>query len=192
MTIHSFKPTCRRRRSASVRSAGCGPISSSSWINTLLTLVGLYLLWLIVPPVLEWAIFKADWTGDTRADCSREGACCFVQVRFGQFMYGFYPTELRWRVDAAAWLAIIGAALFCAADAAQAALRHRLPAGLSAAGLLAAAWRIPRVADGADQSVGGLMLTVVIAAVGIAGALPLGICWRSGDARTCRPSACSA
>ena len=64
-----------------------------------------------MPPVLEWAIFKADWTGDTRADCSREGACwVFIQTRFGQFMYGFYPTELRWRVDAAAWLAIIGAA----------------------------------------------------------------------------------
>ena len=102
MTIHSFKPDLPP---PTISIGALGWLRAnlfSSWINTLLTLVGLYLLWLIVPPVLEWAIFKADWTGDTRADCSREGACwVFVQVRFGQFMYGFYPTELRWRVDAA-------------------------------------------------------------------------------------------
>lgn len=32
-----------------------------------------------------------------RSDCSGEGACwVFVRERFTQFMYGFYPAELRW------------------------------------------------------------------------------------------------
>ena len=107
MTSHTFKPDLP------APTTNIGVIGwmranlFSSWFNTLLTLLGLYLIWLIVPPILEWAIFKADWTGETRADCSREGACwVFVQTRFSQFMYGYYPAELRWRVDAAAWLAI--------------------------------------------------------------------------------------
>lgn len=148
----------------------------SSWPNAVLTGLGLYVLWLIVPPVLQWAVFDADWLGADREDCRREGACwVFVQVRFGQFMYGFYPVEWRWRVDAAALLAIVGAApLFLARFA------HRLRYGL---GLLVvypplAYWLLH---GGAGLDVvptsqwGGLMLTVVIAAVGIAGALPLGI-----------------
>jgi len=52
----------------------------SSWLNGLLTLVGLYLIWLVLPPLLDWAIFSADWAGDARSDCSREGAC-WVFVR---------------------------------------------------------------------------------------------------------------
>jgi hypothetical protein len=55
--------------------------------------------------------FDANWVGTTRADCTKEGACwVFIQQRFGQFMYGYYPTELRWRVDLTVWLAVIGAA----------------------------------------------------------------------------------
>ena len=111
MTSHTFKPDLPAP-STNIGVLGWMRANLfSSWINTLLTLVGLYLIWLIVPPLIDWAIIKADWTGDTRADCTREGACwVFVQTRFSQFMYGFYPPELRWRVDATAWLAIIGAA----------------------------------------------------------------------------------
>ena len=83
----------------------------SSWFNTLLTLFAAYLVWLMLPPLIQWAFINADWTGTTRADCTSGGACwVFVQQRFGQFMYGFYPSELRWRVDLTLWLAVIGAA----------------------------------------------------------------------------------
>lgn len=64
----------------------------SNWLNTLLTLFAIYLIWLIVPPLLQWALLDANWVGTTRADCTKEGACwVFVQQRFGQFMYGYYP-----------------------------------------------------------------------------------------------------
>jgi general L-amino acid transport system permease protein len=83
----------------------------SSWLNTLLTLFAFYLVWLIVPPLLQWAFIDANWVGTTRADCTKEGACwVFIQQRFGQFMYGYYPAELRWRVDLTVWLAVLGAA----------------------------------------------------------------------------------
>ena len=101
MTTHTFKPDLPAP-SANIGVVGWMRANLfSNWWNTLLTLVGLYLIWMIVPPILEWAIIKADWSGETRADCTREGACwVFVQTRFSQFMYGFYPSELRWRVDA--------------------------------------------------------------------------------------------
>ncbi|SUD38854.1 polar amino acid ABC transporter permease [Ectopseudomonas mendocina] len=149
----------------------------SNWFNTLLTLLALYLIWLMVPPLLQWAIFDANWVGSSRADCTKEGACwVFIQQRFGQFMYGFYPGELRWRVDATIWLAIVGAApLFVPQMPRKAVygvaflviypiiawcLLHGGVFGLSV--VPTSRW-------------GGLMLTLVIAYVGITGALPLGI-----------------
>ena len=55
----------------------------SSAFNTLLTLFACYLIWLVLPPLLQWAVFDADWLGSSRADCTGEGACwVFVQQRF--------------------------------------------------------------------------------------------------------------
>ena len=91
-------------------------------------------------------------------------------------MYGFYPSELRWRVDLTAVLAIVGAApLFIS----------RFPRkAVYGIGFLViypiVAWCLLHggvfgLDTVATSRWGGLMLTLVIAAVGIAGALPLGI-----------------
>ncbi len=177
MTSHTFKPDLPAP-STNIGAVGWMRANLfSSWINTLLTLVGLYLIWLIVPPIIDWAIIKADWTGETRADCSRGGACwVFIQTRFSQFMYGFYPPELRWRVDATAWLAVIGAAPLFLKQ-----MRHKARYGIAFLVIypLLAYWLLHGGFLGLEtvptSRWGGLMLTIVIAAVGIAGALPLGI-----------------
>ncbi|MBQ1556937.1 MAG: amino acid ABC transporter permease, partial [Pseudomonas sp.] len=111
MQTHTFKPDLPPPRQ-SVGAVGWLKANLfSNWFNSLLTLFALYLIWLVVPPLLQWTIIDANWVGSTRADCTKEGACwVFIQQRFGQFMYGFYPSELRWRVDATLWLAIVGAA----------------------------------------------------------------------------------
>ena len=76
------------------------------WLNTLLTVASLYLIWRIVPPVLDFLIFDAVWTGSSRDDCLAEqigrevGACWpFIRAKFTQLVYGFYPWEEHWRVD---------------------------------------------------------------------------------------------
>ncbi len=149
----------------------------SSWFNTLLTLFAAYLVWLIIPPLIQWAFIDADWTGTTRADCTSGGACwVFVQQRIGQFMYGFYPTELRWRVDLTLWLAVIGAApLFIPMMPRKALYGFSFLAVYP----LVAYWLLNGGFFGLEEVAtsqwGGLMLTLVIAAVGIVGALPLGI-----------------
>jgi len=177
MTSHTFKPDLPAP-SSNIGIVGWMRANLfSSWLNTLLTLFGLYLIWVIVPPIIEWAIINADWTGNTRDDCTREGACwVFVQTRFSQFMYGFYPPELRWRVDATAWLAIIGAAPLFLRQMPQ---KARYGIVLMLAYPLVAYWLLHGGFLGLEtvptSRWGGLMLTIVIAAVGIAGALPLGI-----------------
>ena len=74
----------------------------SSWLNTLLTLFCLWMLAEILPPLLNWAFLQANWIGTTRADCTKSGACwVFIHQRFGQFMYGLYPHDQRWRINLA-------------------------------------------------------------------------------------------
>ncbi|OAT25373.1 permease component of a glutamate/aspartate transporter [Buttiauxella brennerae ATCC 51605] len=59
-------------------------------------------MWELIPPLLNWTIFQANWVGDSRADCTKEGACwVFIHARFGQFMYGLYPHDQRWRINLA-------------------------------------------------------------------------------------------
>ena len=55
---------------------------------------------------LDWLIFDAVFTGENREAClaspdgGAPGACwAFVKAKFGQFIYGRYPIDERWRVD---------------------------------------------------------------------------------------------
>ncbi|MFT5781981.1 MAG: general L-amino acid transport system permease protein [Pseudomonas sp.] len=149
----------------------------SSAFNTLLTLFAVYLIWLIVPPLLQWAVIKADWVGTSREDCTSGGACwVFIHQRFSQFMYGFYPSELRWRVDLTLVLTVCGAAPLFIDKMPRRALygaAYLLLLPVLAYWLLHGGfWGLDTVST---SRWGGLMLTLVIAAVGISGALPLGV-----------------
>lgn len=177
MQTHTFKPDMPPSKQNIGVLAWLRENLFSGWFNSLLTLFAFYLVWLIVPPLISWAFINADWIGTTRADCPSEGACwVFIQQRFGQFMYGFYPTELRWRVNLTVILAVVGAApLFIDA------MRHKARYGIGFLVVypLLAYWLLHGGLLGLEtvptSQWGGLTLTLVIAAVGIAGALPLGI-----------------
>ena len=176
MQTHDFKPDLPPPRQSIGAIAWLRANLFSNWFNAMLTLVAFYIIWLIVPPLLQWAILDADWVGQTRADCTSGGACwVFIRERFGQFMYGFYPTELRWRVDLTLILAIVGAApLFVSIMPRKAfyGIGFLVIYPLLAYWLLHGGMGLEVVRT---SQWGGLMLTLVIAAVGIAGALPLGI-----------------
>jgi len=176
MNTHTFKPDLPPPSNV------VGPVAwlrhnlFASPLHVVLTLLSLYPLWLILPPLLTWAVIHATWSGTTRTDCTGEGACwVFIQQRFGQFMYGFYPSELRWRVDVTVWLAIIGAApLFLKK------MPHKALYGIGFLVVypLLAFWLLHGglgLQEVPTSRWGGLMLTLVIGYVGIAGALPLGI-----------------
>ena len=78
----------------------------SSIPNAILTLVVLYLLYVVIPPVIRFLITDAVWTGVDRNACREDvihrpvGACwAFVADRLSYFTYGSYPIPERWRVD---------------------------------------------------------------------------------------------
>ena len=177
MTTHTFKPDMPPPSSSIGIVAWMRANMFSSWLNTLLTLFAFYLIYLVVPPILSWAVIDANWVGTERADCTKEGACwVFIQQRFGQFMYGYYPADLRWRVDLTVWLAVIGVApLFISRFPRKAiyGLSFLVVYPILAYTLLHGGWL--GLSTVATSQWGGLMLTLVIATVGIAGALPLGI-----------------
>jgi general L-amino acid transport system permease protein len=74
--------------------------------NILLTITGVLLLWFTVVPAVKFLLVDAVWHGTDRNACLAEnaghvvGACWpFVQAKFSQFVYGFYPEPERWRVN---------------------------------------------------------------------------------------------
>ena len=99
------------------------PLSASGplgWIRSnlfpsvpqaILTLVCLYVLYLIIPPIIRFLFVDAVWSGADRAVCATEvqggvrdadwfGACwAYVGDYFNQFVYGRYPDEEQWRVN---------------------------------------------------------------------------------------------
>jgi general L-amino acid transport system permease protein len=149
----------------------------SSPLNTLLTIGALYLLWLTVPPLLNWAVFNATISGTDKSACAGASGACwtFVKMRFGQFIYGLYPVDERWRVNV---VFAVGAVLVFAA------LSPRIPGKLWSGAAFVFVFPVlafVMLYGGLGLPVvetrlwGGLMLTLVIAVTGIVVSLPLGI-----------------
>ncbi|MDZ4735809.1 MAG: amino acid ABC transporter permease [Rhodospirillaceae bacterium] len=150
----------------------------SSPLNILLTLLAIWLIWAIVPPLLDWAIFSATFVdGESRDVCVKDGACwTMIIARFWQFMYGFYPVDERWRVD-------LGLILFFAAVIAL--LIERTPGKKYIAIFLfgiypfISYWLFVGGFLGLGlvetRLWGGLFLTIVLGSTGIIFSLPLGI-----------------
>jgi general L-amino acid transport system permease protein len=161
----------------------------SSPLNAVLTLVAMYLLYITLVPTIEWAFIKADWIGRTRVDCDSGGACwVFVGTRLNQFLYGFYPAAQQWRVNLAIGLLIV---LILPLFTRRFPWKGWLGVFILAvypviAFYLFVGGRFGLTHVETDQW-GGLMLTLVISAVGMVVALPLGILLALGRRSTKMP-----
>ncbi|MEX0430325.1 amino acid ABC transporter permease [Spiribacter insolitus] len=150
----------------------------STWYNSLLTVaIGYWLITTFVP-LINWAFIQAVFTGSGADACNPDGACwVFVEQRLGFFIYGFYPAEMRWRPN-------VVFALFALSVVPQflplpAQVRKWL-AIFGITGLPVAAYVLISGGYFGLESVptsrwGGLMLTLILAYVGILAALPIGI-----------------
>jgi general L-amino acid transport system permease protein len=88
----------------------------SSIPNSIATLVCLYLLWLIIPPFIDWAFLSAIWSSDTPDPCKAEGAgACwaFVEQKHRFILFGLYPFDEQWRPMVAVVLFIAAIAASC-------------------------------------------------------------------------------
>ena len=88
---------------------------NSSNFNAILTLLVIFTLIKYIPPLLNWFIFDADFAGNTKEDCTSEGACwVFVKVWLNRFVYGMYPDTEQWRINTAfiSLFLLVGASFF--------------------------------------------------------------------------------
>ncbi|HVX81087.1 MAG TPA: amino acid ABC transporter permease [Devosiaceae bacterium] len=149
----------------------------ASFSDALLTLCGVAFLAWVIPPLIQWALVNAAWSGEDRTACVAhpDGACwAFVEANFGQFIYGLYPDGERWRVDLFFALLIIGLVPFAipAAPFKRLNLNFLIVLVPVSVWLLVGGFGLPVVET---ARWGGLMLTIVVALVGIVVSLPLGI-----------------
>jgi general L-amino acid transport system permease protein len=156
----------------------------SSPANIGLTLVCVLFIAWALPSLLQFFFIDAVWSGADREVClaspaqPHPGACwAFVRVWFSYFVYGFYPTGQRWRVDlfflalafGVVWLLRLSAPrrdlgalyFFVVLPVLSFLLLHGAPhIGLSV--VPTALW-------------GGILVTIVVATIGIVFSLPFGI-----------------
>ena len=72
----------------------------SSPIDAFLTISISYLIYLTIPPLLDWMLISATFSGDSKKECVSGGACwVFVKIWINRFLYGMYPNDEIWRVN---------------------------------------------------------------------------------------------
>ncbi len=146
-------------------------------VDTILTLITLYFLYLVVPGLVDWAIGDAVFNAGSRDECRQlgSGACwAFISTRFDQFVYGFYPHELRWRVDLTFVLLAIALTpiLYDKVPKRRQLLMFSVAFPFIAFVLLHGGLGLEIVES---SKFGGFLLTLIIGVTGIAASLPLGI-----------------
>ena len=147
----------------------------SSPLNVVLTLLSGGLLYLAVPPFLDWALFDADFSGASGAECTGQSACwAWVDQRLDQFLYGFYPASAYWRANLALILMVPALAylLFERLPYARYGRWFSVAYPVIAAVLLVGGFGLESVPT---DKFGGFMLNLVAGVAGIVLSLPIGI-----------------
>jgi general L-amino acid transport system permease protein len=156
----------------------------SSPLNCLLTFLCVLLIAWVVPPLIRFLVVDATWSGADRTAClaspgnPEPGACwAFIRVWFSYLVYGFYPLGERWRVDLffisltfgigwMLWLSAprrgLGAIYFFIVLPILSFILLRGVVSFGVSRISTDLW-------------GGILVTVVLATIGIVASLPLGI-----------------
>ena len=73
---------------------------NSNWFNSLLSILIIFSLILSIPPILDWLFFDANFSGETKEECTGDGACwIFIKIWLPRFIYGMYPLTEIWRIN---------------------------------------------------------------------------------------------
>ena len=166
----------------------------SSWINSVLTVTSLYFLYLLIPPLLDWMFFNASFSFGTinffgfdikfseamatNANCGRVGACWpYIYEKLYMYTYGFYPRTETWRPNIVFGLT---ASLFVIIPLVK-NYKYKNRVILSmivfypivSYVLISGGFGLLPIVE--THQWGGLLLTLVIASVGIIVSFPIGV-----------------
>lgn len=156
----------------------------STPFNIALTIVIALLLAWVIPGAVKFLLIDAVWTGSDRDACReivqhREiGACWpFVFERLPYFIYGSYPIPERWRVDTFFVMLAIGVVWLLWLEAPRrdlGSVYFFIVVPISSFVLLTG-WEAIGLQTVDTVLWGGVLVTIVVASVGIVFSLPLGI-----------------
>jgi general L-amino acid transport system permease protein len=152
-------------------------------LNAALTVASAAIIAALVWPTLRFLVLDAVWTGSSRVDCLPEtvghpvGACWpFIEAKFLQFMYGFYPASEHWRVNLVYALGALLLAPLLIPPVPYKGINAILFFGIfpvvAFVLLVGGVLGLPHVET---RLWGGLLVTLVISFTGIIFSLPLGI-----------------
>ncbi len=144
-------------------------------VNSLLTLVTLFFLWKVAPPLIDWIFVESLWNSAAEA-CHQAGGACWsiitANIRF--ILFGLYPHELQWRPLTA--MIILVAMLLYSRNRAH----WRRSLGYAWAGALFAMGLLMKGGLFGLEPVestrwSGLPLTLMLSVFGMVAAYPLGV-----------------
>jgi len=147
----------------------------NGWLNSLLTIGVIYLLWIVVPPLIRWAFVDSVWFSGSEECRAVDGACWSVissNIRF--IIFGFYPHNLQWRPLLA--MVILVVLLFYSQDRKhwRKSLVYAWVAGLFTMGLLLKGGLFG-LESVESNNWGGLPLTLLLSVFGLTAAYPVGV-----------------
>jgi general L-amino acid transport system permease protein len=147
----------------------------NGWFNSILTLVTVFFLWKIVPPLFRWAFLDSLWNTTGHACREATGACWSIittNLRF--IIFGFFPYDQQWRPLLAMF--ILFGLLFYSRDRKHWSkyLGYGWILGLFVMGLLMKGGLFGLEAVESTQW-GGLPLTLLLSVFGLTAAYPLGV-----------------
>ena len=84
----------------------------SSVPNALMTLLGIWIVYLVLGSFFEWAVFNAIWDAPNRRACLDKvgnGGACWpgVIAWIPNIIYGLYPKDQVWRINSAFLMLVI-------------------------------------------------------------------------------------
>jgi general L-amino acid transport system permease protein len=144
--------------------------------NTVLTVLALWLLWEVVPPLFNWGFFNATWSGADPKACREAGGACwsFIGEKHRFILFGLYPYGEHWRPLVAMALFIATLAASCDRRMWNGWLFVVWAAVFAVAGVLM--WGgVLGLTYVENERWGGLPLTLILAMIGIAASFPISI-----------------
>jgi general L-amino acid transport system permease protein len=143
--------------------------------NSILTVVTLFFLWKVVPPLVRWAFIDSAWHTTGQACRQAAGACwSVISMNYRFILFGFYPYGQQWRPLLA--MMILFGLLFYSRDRThwKKPLAYAWIIGLFTMGLLMKGGLFGLKPVESTQW-GGLPLTLLLAVFGLTAAYPLGV-----------------
>jgi len=145
------------------------------WLNSCLTIITVYVLWVSIPPFIRWAFVDSLWFS-TGAQCQQTSGACWsvitANIRF--ITFGFFPYEQQWRPFVA--MVLLVCLLFYSQNRNhwKKPLAYAWVIGLGLMGLLMKGGLFGLASVESSQW-GGIPLTLLLSIFGLTAAYPLGV-----------------